>query len=68
MSYDPRQAYSYRTSPTDQYVLALDKKEVIRGMSAIVWKYIHDNHSYSMAHALKYEGYTLTPVEEWIDP
>jgi hypothetical protein len=43
-------------------VLRRDGKEVMRGTEHELVKYIHNHHSYSVSHALKYEGYTMTPT------
>lgn len=41
-------------------VLYKDGKEVARGESDFdLIKYIHKNHSYSLSHALKHEGYEI---------
>jgi len=54
-------SYPYIPSPTGRYVLSRDGKVVMRGTEQEVWTYIHTNHSYSVEHALKYEGFKLQP-------
>lgn len=48
-------------------LLKLDGKIVLRckGDSEI-FKYIHNKHSYSVDHAIKYEGYTIEPDKKAI--
>ncbi len=53
--------YPYEKSPTGRYILLRDGSEVMRGTEQDVWEYIHKNHSYSVEHALRYEGYHLIP-------
>ncbi len=48
-----------RSANADRWILLRDGKEVMRGSSFDVAKYIHRNHSYSLDHALKYEGYKM---------
>jgi hypothetical protein len=45
-------------------VLLRDGKEVARGTERDCLKYIHDNHSFSVQHALAHEGYELKDAEE----
>lgn len=54
---------TYPSSPSGQYILRRDGQEVIRGSEQEIWQYIHRNHSYSINHALRYEGYSIAPVE-----
>ncbi len=44
------------------FVLKRDGNEVKRGSEIALWDYIHDNHCYSVDHAIRYEGYTITPA------
>ena len=41
------------------YILYHDGKEIMRGKEFEILKYIHQHHSYSLNHALKYEGYSI---------
>ncbi len=61
---DARNAYPYSSSPSDQYVLKRDGAEVHRGTEREIWRYLHETHCYSVDHALKFEGYSIMPVEE----
>ena len=45
----------------DVYRLTRDGAEVMRGTEAEVWHYIHSHHSYSLAHAVAFEGYRVEP-------
>jgi hypothetical protein len=58
-----RGSATYPRSPSDQYVLTRDGKEVLRGTENAIWAWMHRNHSFSVDHALKYEGYQIAPVE-----
>ena len=40
-------------------ILKRDGVEVLRGEWLAVYKYIHNTHSYSVDHALTYEGYKV---------
>jgi len=53
--------YNYGYSPTNDYVLTRDGKEVHRGTEESVWRYLHSNHGYSVSHALQFEGYKIEP-------
>lgn len=53
--------YNYGYSKTDEYILSLDDKEVLRSSEAAIWKYLHKTHSYSVSHALLHEGYKIEP-------
>lgn len=55
--------YNYFRSTCDQYILSRDGVAQMAGTEAEVWDFIHKNHCYSVEHALKYEGYTITPQE-----
>jgi hypothetical protein len=48
----------------DRFVLLRDGKEIMRGSSFEIARYIHRNHSYSVDHALKHEGYSMVPAKE----
>jgi len=54
---------AYPRSPIGQYVLTRDGKEVLRGTENAIWAWMHRNHSFSVDHALQYEGYRIAPVE-----
>jgi hypothetical protein len=54
---------NYPRSPSGQYVLSRDGKEVMRGTEDEVWRWIHKNHSFSIDYALRHEGYAIAPVE-----
>ena len=54
---------TYPKSPSGQYVLTRDGEEVLRGTENAIWAWMHRNHSFSVDHALKYEGYRIAPVE-----
>lgn len=54
---------TYPKSPSGQYVLRRDGQEVMRGTEDEVWQWLHRNHSYSVDHALRHEGYSIEPVE-----
>jgi hypothetical protein len=47
-----------------RYNLRRDGRTILTGTEIECWGYIHWNHAYSIEHALKYEGYTITPVTE----
>lgn len=42
------------------FTLYRDGKKVLSGTERDCWKYIHDNHSFSVWHALAWEGYSIT--------
>lgn len=44
------------------FILSRDGKEVMRGSEFAVLDFIHNRHSFSMDHAIKYEGYSVTPA------
>src|SRR5258706_10834233 len=46
---------------SDHFLLLHDGKFVMAGSSFEIARYIHRNHSYSVDHALKYEGYKMVP-------
>ena len=56
--------YDYGFSSSDDYILTLDGKEIIRGTEASLWEYLHQTHGYSVSHALEYEGYAIEPQEK----
>ena len=43
-------------------ILSRDGKQVFSGSSLECIRYIHENHCYSFTHALKWEGYSLSPA------
>ncbi len=45
-----------------QFVIKRDGKEVARVNDSQVLAWFHKHHSYSMDHAIKYEGYSVEPV------
>lgn len=55
---------TYPASPSGRYVLSRDGAEILRGTESEVWRWIHRNHSYSVAHALLFEGYAVLPAEQ----
>ena len=42
------------------HILSRDGQEIMRGTSFECTEYIHKNHSFSLDHAIRYEGYTMT--------
>ncbi len=50
------------------HVLLRDGKEVYRGTANGAIQYIHRHHSYSYAHALKYEGYERKKLSDQKNP
>lgn len=44
------------------FILSRDGKEVKKGSEIALWDYIHNTHCYSVEHAIKYEGYEITPA------
>lgn len=58
-----RGTVTYPRSPSGQYVLTRDGKEVMRGTENAIWAWMHRNHSFSVDHAIQYEGYRIAPVE-----
>lgn len=59
----PERSMTYPSSTSGQYVLTRDGQEIMRGTEEEIWRWIHRNHSYSIDHALRYEGYAIAPVE-----
>ena len=57
-------SYGYETSSNGRYVLSRDGREIMRGTEAEIWKYLHQTHSFSVTHALAWEGYTIRPEQE----
>ena len=55
--------YPYKPSPIGLYVLMHDGREVIKGSEDLLWCHIHRRHSFSVEHALKYEGYSIKPLD-----
>lgn len=49
-------------SPDPSYRLLRDGEDVMVGTEQEIWSWLHRNHSYSVGHALKYEGYSIKPV------
>jgi hypothetical protein len=43
----------------ETYILKRDEKEIMRGTEIECWDYIHNNHSYSVSWAIKWEGYSI---------
>lgn len=60
-----RNIYHYEASPIDYYALKRDGKEVQRGTEGFLWWWLQNNHSYSVDHALKNEGYSIVPLKEY---
>lgn len=58
----PERSATYPTSSSGQYILKRDGREVMRGTEQEIWQWIHRNHSYSIDHALRYEGYSIVPA------
>ena len=48
---------------TSTYKLIHDKKTVFVGSEGECWRWIHANDSFSVSHALKYEGYEIKPLK-----
>jgi hypothetical protein len=44
------------------FTLKRDGKEIIKGSEITLLQYIHNNHCYSMSHALRYEGYSVEKI------
>lgn len=70
MEQDPKGGYlltltdkGRATEQQEQLVLKKDSKVIMTGTSFEIAKYIHNHHSYSVAHALRYEGYKIEPVK-----
>ncbi len=58
----------HRNPAEETYVLLRDGKEVHRGTAHSAILYIHKHHSYSYAHALKYEGYKRKKLSDMANP
>jgi hypothetical protein len=58
----PQRSYPYPSSPSGQYVLTRDGKEIMRGTEYEIWEWMHSHLSYSVDHAFRYEGYKITPA------
>jgi hypothetical protein len=58
----PKRSYPYGPSPTGQYVLTRDGTEIMRGTEQEIWAWMHSHLGYSIEHALRYEGYEITPA------
>ena len=50
-------------SDSQCYTLTHDGKPVLTGTYFECLHYIHTHHSYSLAWAIKWEGYNMVPVE-----
>lgn len=53
--------YPYPSSPSGLYVLARDGKPLFRDTEQACWQWLHRQHCFSVEHALKHEGYTMSP-------
>lgn len=49
---------------TSKFVLTRDGVELMRGEYIELVAFLHNQHSYSVDHALKYEGYAITERKE----
>jgi|HubBroStandDraft_2_1064218.scaffolds.fasta_scaffold58474_2 hypothetical protein len=56
-------SYPYDKSPSGQYVLTRDGREVLLGTEQEIWSWMHKNVSSSVDHALKHEGYRIAPAD-----
>ena len=57
--------YQWPASPTHRWCLWRDKVEVLHAATDdTIASFIHSHHSYSVDHALKYEGYRVVPESE----
>ncbi len=46
------------------FILKKDGNTLVESHDSLdLYRYIHDNHSYSMSHAVQYEGYTVEEIE-----
>ncbi len=55
--------YPYEISKTDNYLLKRDGVLVMQGTQEMVWRWLHTNEPFSVSHALKYEGYSIEPLD-----
>lgn len=44
------------------FTLKRDGKEILKGSEITILDYIHMSHSFSLSHALKYEGYSVENI------
>jgi hypothetical protein len=58
----PSRSATYPVSPTGQYVLTRDGREIMRGTEQAIWSWMHANLGYSVEHALRHEGYRIAPA------
>lgn len=57
----------YPYPPAPLYRLLRDGHEVARGTEGALWTWLHQHHSYSVSHALRFEGYAIVPAD-WPSP
>lgn len=58
------EAISMEALPADRpYRLTRDGKELLVGTERECWVYIHRMEPCSVSHALKFEGYAITPCK-----
>lgn len=50
-----------RVREAEKFDLQRDGKTVFTGTEAEIYAYLHRKHSFSVDHALKYEGYKIVP-------
>lgn len=55
--------YGYPSSPVNMYVLRRNGEPIMSASEGRIWDYLHASHACSVWWALKYEGYTITPVD-----
>jgi hypothetical protein len=46
------------------YRLYRDGELILKGSEQDCWNYIHQHHNFSVAHALKWEGYRIERSEQ----
>lgn len=56
--------YDYARSADGQYTLLRDGKQVLSGTEYEIWKYLHKTCSCSVDWALKYEGWSIAPLDQ----
>lgn len=54
--------YGYQVDADGLCVLLRDGIEVLRGREQDAWRHLHRSHSYSVDHALRFEGYAIVPA------
>lgn len=54
-------SYPYPYSPSGLYILARDGKPLFRDTEQACWAWLHRHHGFSVEHALRHEGYSMTP-------